>query len=938
MRFKFNLMIKKTLPLLFFLVLGYLDQAQNSFSGKVLDENKEAVIGASVLIKDTRNGTSTDLDGNFHLSTSKAYPVTVVVSFIGYATQQIPVNNANPITVRLEPDTEILSEVNVVERRLSDKQKESALTVEAMDIMAIKETPAVNFYEGLSNLKGVDMTSASISFKIINTRGFNSTSPVRSLQIIDRVDNQAPGLNFSLGNFLGASELDVMNVDVIAGASTAFYGPNAFNGVISMTTKDPFTFKGLSASVKAGERNLTEVAVRWADVIKNKNGEDKFAYKINLFWLKANDWEATNLNSVDESNLTDTPTSADNPGGYDAVNRYGDEQPFDDGGVPKLYPGMGTFHRAGIEERYIVDYNTENLKIATSLHYRFKPDVELIYAFNYGTGTTVYQGDNRFSLKGIKFFQNRIELQKKDKWFIRAYATNEDAGQSYDAYFTALRMQERVVTDQFFGLNYRTLWQYDFFNNRSYGDSTLAHPDFNPAWNGLNNNDFRDSLYQLALNNPEEFSRWHRNNNIATNNWFGGGDSLIPGTAAFDALKQDIISKTAAEGGSRLYDKSALYHVHGEYKFDPQFIGQFTVGGNARMYTPSSNGTIFSDTNGIQITNREFGVYGGWERFFINDRLKLNATLRIDKNENFDYLPTFGVSAVYNVDDINTLRLSFSSAIRNPTLQDQYLYYNTGRAILVGNLSGFDSLVQVDRIGDFLAAPPDERANFNWSFFDLDPIKPEQATTAELGYRTTLWRRLYVDANYYYTWYNNFIGYNIAGTGVDPTQLINPFNDLEILRIASNAKEQVTTQGFSLGLNYYFAKYYMVSGNYTWTVLNTGADDPIVPAYNTPEHKFNVSFGGRDMKLKPDGSLLWGFNVTYKWIEGFRFEGSPQFTGLINTYDLLDVQLNMSIKNWNTTVKLGASNALNNKVYQVYGGPQVGRLAYVSIVYDWIKK
>ena len=107
----------------------------------------------------------------------------------------------------------------------------------------------------------------------MNTRGFNSTSPVRSLQIIDGVDNASPGLNFALGNFLGASELDLMKVEIIAGASSAFYGPNAFNGVISMQTKSPFQFPGFSAHVKAGERNLQEYGIRYAKVFKNKEGK-----------------------------------------------------------------------------------------------------------------------------------------------------------------------------------------------------------------------------------------------------------------------------------------------------------------------------------------------------------------------------------------------------------------------------------------------------------------------------------------------------------------------------------------------------------------------------------------------------------------------------------------------------------------------------------------
>ena len=103
-----------------------------------------------------------------------------------------------------------------------------------------------------------DITSASLGFKIINTRGFNSTSPVRSLQIIDGVDNQSPGLNFSLGNFLGTTELDTKGVEIVVGANSALYGPNAFNGVIDMSTKDPFMFPGTNYQVKMGERSLIE--------------------------------------------------------------------------------------------------------------------------------------------------------------------------------------------------------------------------------------------------------------------------------------------------------------------------------------------------------------------------------------------------------------------------------------------------------------------------------------------------------------------------------------------------------------------------------------------------------------------------------------------------------------------------------------------------------
>jgi outer membrane receptor protein involved in Fe transport len=416
-----------------------------SLSGSITDtKTKEPLIGATAVLKGTTIGARADLDGNFSIPNPGNPPFTLVVSYVGYTNKEIVVTNlAEKLKITLGANEEVLKEVEIIDSRLTEKQRESPLTVEAMDLLAIKETPAANFYDGLGSLKGVDLTAASLGFKIINTRGFNSTSPVRSLQIIDGVDNQAPGLNFSLGNFLGSSELDVQKVDIIVGASSAFYGPNAFNGVISMTTKSPFEYTGLTVQAKVGERELFETAIRYAEKFKNKDGEDKFAFKLNMSFMHAYDWVADNMDPTEQS-----LTEAGNPGGYDAVNRYGDEElggyEFNYTKTPQqksIYSGLGVIYRNGYNERDLVDYNTNNVKLNGAFHYRIKPDLELIYSSNFGTGTTIYQGENRFSLKDILFFQNRLELVKKDKFFIRAYATHEDAGKSFDAVVTAFELQ-----------------------------------------------------------------------------------------------------------------------------------------------------------------------------------------------------------------------------------------------------------------------------------------------------------------------------------------------------------------------------------------------------------------------------------------------------------------------------------------------------------------
>ena len=900
------------------LALAWPAHAQTvRITGTVTDaKTREGVPSAVVTVGASRSVT--DFDGKFVIQVAQL-PATILVEAFAYEPYRGEVRNSELLSIKLNASSVELSEAQIVASKISEKQKQAPMTVEALDLVSMKEAPAPNFYEALGSMKGVDLTSASIGFKIINTRGFNSTSPVRSLQVIDGVDNQAPGLNFSLGNFLGASELDVQSVDVISGAVGALYGPSAFNGVIAMTTKDPYRFQGTSVQLKGGERRLAEFGFRHAEAFKRADGTASWAYKINLFALRADDWEATNLNPTDDSK-----SAATNPGGYDAVNRYGDEIAYDDGGDVKTYAGIGTYHRRGIEESALVDYTTENLKMATSVHYRTRKGVEALYALNYGTGTTVYQGDNRFSLKDIQFIQNRVEVRKDGWWFLRAYTTHEDAGKTYDAYFTALRMQDSVLNDGFWANQYRSFW-------------TIFQKQKVRALNGypsetLPNVDYSAAMEELWAAQPEAFQAFHADNRSWMDMAYDPDSLLIPGSAAFEALKQSIITRPFTEGGSQFWDRSSLAHLHGQREANVAG-GRLTVGANLRQYRPNSRGTLFSDTNGRVLRVAEVGMYTGFQRDWGN-AWTLNATVRADKNQSFRWLLSPAASVVYRPSDRTVWRLGFSSAIRNPTLQDQYLYYNVGRALLLGNLNGYDSLVTLDEVSDFLGAGPQDRATWQWQYYSMPGVRPEQVRNVELGYRSTWWDRLYLDATYYYSWYTDFIGYHLAlkiddnpgGSAADRLRGVQAY------RLASNAQERVTTQGFSVGANYYI-KRYTLAGNYTWNVLNSGADDPIIPAYNTPEHKYNLSFSGRDLDWKLAKGRN-GFSLAYKWVEGFLFEGSPQFTGRIPSYSLVDAQTSWTSSDAQWTVKLGSSNLLNNQVVQVYGGPTVGRLTYLSLTWD----
>ncbi|MGK0388923.1 MAG: iron complex outermembrane receptor protein [Maribacter sp.] len=937
------------LPLLLFSISL---TAQIEVKGIVFDvENNEPLIGANIIIEGTSEGTVSDWDGTFIFTTDKPLPFNIEVSYLSFITKMVEVNSNKRLEITLDGESVEMGVVEVKASRISDKQKESPLTVEAMDIIAIKETASADFYDGLGALKGVDLTAASLGFKVINTRGFNSTSPVRSLQIIDGVDNQAPGLNFSLGNFLGSSELDINKMEIIVGASSAFYGPNAFNGVISMETKDPFYKNGLSAMIKVAERQQVKGAVRWAQAVENKEGNKFFAYKVNVEYFRANDWVADNYGPI-----TDSEVGLGNPGRFDAVNIYGDEyqRGYDFTDQPLTsFPGLGAFSRTGYKESDLVDYNTQNFKANVGLNFRLNPakkeqSPELVIGTNYGSGTTVYQGDNRFSLKGITFLQNTLELSKRNKYFVRAYSTRTGAGKSYDPYFTALQLQERSKENVDWGRDYLDYWVNTVqpqINESGYPQLEVI---VDPITYEVITNFDTDGANQWLSDNQGQIISWHTEAENYANTNTGTSQIQVPffepGTERFDEAFNDITSKLRSneEGGTRFFDNSALYHVHGEYIFTPTWVDKITVGASGRIYTPKSRGTVFSDSLQTEMANpeykkiisREFGVYAGMEKALFDNKIKAQVTLRTDKNEKFDWLVSPAASIVYTPSKNNFFRASFSSAIRNPTLSDQYLYLDVGRAVLSGNLNGVEDLVTVESLLDFFDGISLDPSKLDT--FSIDAVQPERVQTFELGARTTLFNRVYIDAGYYYSIYKDFLGYNI-GVDLDYDATTNSILELQPYRYSANSKNRVTTQGLSIGVNYYFVDSYSLNGNYSWNkLIKTAADDPIIPAFNTPEHKFNIGLSGRKIKIKLGKKTIKniGFNINYKWVEGFIFEGSPQFTGDIPTYDMLDAQINYLISKIDMTIKIGASNILNNQKFQTYGGPEIGRMGYITFTYE----
>ena len=929
---------KPLLFLLFALVtsawISAFAQTGVTVAGRVTDaKTSEPLSGVNIAVRGKVIGTTSDSKGNFSLTTTTSTPFTLVFSYVGFQPQEVSITGSrSDVNIVLNEIAVLGQEVVVTASRVEENILKAPISIEKMDLLAIRETPAANFYDGLQNLKSVDMIASSMGFKVVNTRGFMSTTNPRFVQFIDGMDNQAPGLNIPVGNMVGLSDLDAHSVEIVPGAASALYGPNAFNGVLSMTSKSPFEFQGLSAMARVGVNHINspdadaspmyEGMIRYAKAFQNR-----FAFKVNFSYSKALDWHASSTENVDPFTRATLGNDRSNPA-YNGLNLYGDEA------VTSLPIGPGgssiRVARTPYEEKDLVDYNTFSLKGDAALHYRVTEDLEAIYQYKFGQGTAVYQGANRYGIKDFTLQQHKIELRGAN-FFLRSYATLEDAGNSYDSRFLALNINRTWKPDQQWFTEYAGAYL---------GGVPGITPSSHPAARA-----------------------------------FADRNRLQPGSAEFEQEKDRIASTPDFRRGAQFKDATGMYHTEGQYdlsKYTNKVL-DVQVGGSYRLYDLNSEGTIFSDTTGNNITIYEYGAYVQTIKSLLSDKLKLTTSLRFDKNENFKGRVTPRASAVYSLAENHNLRASFQTGFRNPTTQDQFIFLNVGQAILVGgvpnasqglNLYGpnanaltlssvqaFAAQVGADVAGGTSASRAVVQNASLLRPANVDYVKPEQIKAFEIGYKgLTFSNKLLFDMNYYYSSYNNFIlnstviqprnnrvVRNETNTGNEGVAFDVATSSFQPYQLYTNATQNVAAQGASLGLTYSLPKGYTVSGNTNWNKLNLGAnsDPDQVPGFNTPEWKFNLTFANREVYKNI------GFSLAYRWSDDYIWQ-STFITGIndaeIPAYGTLDAQVNFKIPGLKSVLKIGGSNVTNNYYRTVYGGPNVGGIYYASITFDELFK
>jgi iron complex outermembrane recepter protein len=959
--------------------------AQTTISGTVTDaDTKETLVGVNILVKGKVIGTITDLSGKFTLNVNQEPPFTLIFSMVGFTSKEVQITGGvSNLAVTLSESTIMGQEVVISASRVEESIMQSPVTVEKMDIIAIRDVPQASFYDAINNMKGVEMSTQSLTFKSFNTRGFNANGNVRTVQMIDGMDNQAPGLNFSVGNIAGISELDLESVELLPGASSALYGPNAINGILLMTSKNPFQYQGLSANVKTGIMNESsrsnpstgfyDFSARYAKAFNNK-----LAFKMNVAYLAADDWQANDFRdqSLLNGSRIATGSRTNNPG-YNGVNIYGDESSQNMFTVGQSLVQAGLLpqaalaiipqtqvSRTGYAERDLADYGTKSLKLNAALHWRLNDRVEAIFQGNYGFGTTVYTGADRYSIANFNIGQYKAEL-KGSNWYVRAYTTQERSGDAFAVGIAANAINEAWKPSE--------------------------------TWFGQ----YVGAFAQAKLTGAADDAAHAAARGVADQGRF------IPGTDQFNQALQTTTS-TPIPGqfqtpprriGSQFVDKTNLYHVEGSYQFKDIKFADFVVGANYRTYALNSDKTLFAvDENGEEFSIAEFGGYAQGTKKLFDDKFKLTASVRYDKNENFDGQWSPRVSGVYTAGNHN-FRASYQTGFRIPTTQDQYIDLVTPQARLIGGLPLFRdrynfannpvySLATVTNFGNavlqaagtqavrdaavaraiqILTAQgiPPTPANIAPLAAQLVPViaaeqnqdklvkeeltafQPERVKSFELGYKGLWNNRLLIDAYAYFNQFENFIGGQVLvqdrnPSATSPASVLGlnllSANTRNVYSMPTNRKETINSWGWALGLDYKLPKNYSLGGNVSYNTLSNLEELAVTgfqPSFNTPEYRYVINFANREFVKN------LGFAFSYRWQGEFVWQSSfvapavsSQQLSVIPAYGTFDAQLSYKLKSLKSIIKVGGSNLFGNGYTQAWGNPMVGSMYFVSLTFD----
>jgi len=814
---------------------------------------------------------------------------------------------------------QLLTEIVVSSSRIPETIFRSPVSIVQINYMETKNMGSPTCFEAIENTKGVQMITPSLGFKVINTRGFSNTTNVRFTQLVDGIDNQAPHIGAPIANALGANELDIDKIELVPGTASALYGLNANNGLANIRTKNPFTFPGFGLQQLTGVNHLGEngaqvysqTNMRYAKVI-----HPKLAFKLNGSVTNGTDWVADNQTDLASSLNTSTGLlGTDNPA-YDEVNSYGNES--SNRKTLSLNGKNYVVARTGYREADFADYSIQNFKGDAGVYYRPRKDHELALTYKGALINSIYQRSNRFRLEDYKLNQYALDYQAPAFQF-RAYLTQENTGKSYNLRSLAENMDRSFKSD-----------------NQWFSDYSTA---FNAAIAGGSSVTEAHALSRQSADNGR----------------------YLPGTEAFNQKQSELTAINNWDYGAALMVQSRLFHTEGLVNWDklfPTFFEkiktQVLSGFDYRTYiiVPDGNYFINPVDSSRNLTYAKAGGFVQLNKDLFNDKLRLSATLRADKADYFNWKFNPRFTAVYLPKDEISIRASYQSGYRFPSIFEGFSNVNSGGVKRVGGLKImsdgiFENSYTKTSIDAFqakvtsdvntLGISQSQAIENNKGLLKKNPytyLKPEYVRSFEIGFRgLALKKNLYIDADFYYNAYDNFIAQveaSIPKTTISdsiPTYLFSKSKQSRY-RLWTNSTSKIYSYGTSLGLKYMYNLKYTFAFNATYTKLSKTDDrDGLEDGFNTPAVIINSTITGKNIWRKLSASVTARYQTKFDYV-------SFLVSGEVPSYWSMDAQVNYKFVKIGLTFKLGATNLTNQAFYTILGGPSVGGMYYTSLTWE----
>ncbi|MDB4087420.1 TonB-dependent receptor [Flavobacteriaceae bacterium] len=946
--------------------------AQTTVTGSVSDENNNPIPGANVVANAT-TGTVADFDGNFSLSVDQMPPFSITVSSVGFdsVTVNVTASNLN-FNVQLTESQNLLDEIVVSASRIAERLFESPVTIEKFDYKDIAQSTGADFYSSLEGLKGVQINSGGLFLQQVNTRGFSTVYNNGFVQLVDGMNNEAPGLGFSAGNLLGIHELDIQSVELMPGAASALYGANATKGILFMNSKNPFDFQGVSATYKhgltsqeaAGENAYYDFAFRAANKFS-----DKFAAKVTVSYQEGEDWHAVDYRDINhlDGRYIDGTVEAQNPRDfpdYDGVNVYGDiGQVFDMtaafrgvvlpslaqqgllsmaaaqqvsaifGAYSPNFFGNYQINASGYNEVDLIDNKASSFKTDIAFHYKPTEDSEIILNSKMGTGNTMLHASNRNQMKNFSLQQHKIEYKNRNLG-LRFYHTSESSGNTHDvsALGAVMTIAQPGGLNAYFGKyieSYFTALPGLIDPNPIVGLNTLVYY----ASLGYNLNDVLGKGGDLGVHAA---ARAAADTNM-----------LVPGSAAWNTTYETAVSNgiDVFAGGAGILDTSQSNSFEADYNLQDLVEGvDIIVGASYRDYILRSNGTLFTDYD-TPIEYTDMGLYAQAQKSVLGGAVKLTGSMRYDKSEFFEGTVTPRIGALINLSENQNIRVSFQTGFQNPAAQDQYIGLDIGQAVLMGsspdNVDRFNMRLR-GASGNSYTVTGNQVKNNSFTLAsvtagapvaagDLGNVGPQNVKSFDLGYRVN-GKKTALDINAYYTKWDNFISaVNVItplyGTSSNMMGLVAlSQGDFKVFSYDANTDEIVNTYGVSAGFETSILNIFDLSGTYSYNKMEFDNPNTDYEAgFNTPENRVVLTLGSAKLANN------FSFNVTAKYHDNFMWQQSGFIDAMIPARTTFDASMLFQLPSLNSRVKIGGTNLGGEEYFMMPGSGAIGSQFYVGL-------